>query len=113
MGYRDRARYLRDEYYDFVYDKVGNATSTLLIDGMLNGIWDMAEEKKTLVVKAALFEPVGDRVWQNLRDEAARLAETAGYASVRVMRCDVPPILKRGGQNLFMSPLKDVPGVEL
>jgi hypothetical protein len=113
MAYRDRARYLRDEHRDFVYDKVGNSTSVLLIDGMLGGVWDMVEEKKTLIVKAAIFEPASESVWQGLRDEAARLAETAGFVSFRLVRCDTPPILKHGGQNLFMSPLKDVPGVEV
>lgn len=113
MAYKDRARYLRDTHYDFVYDKSGNATSVLLIDGLVAGVWDMAEEKTALVVRAATFEPAGETVWLRLRDEAARLAQAAGFASYRVMRCAAPPVLKSGGQNLFMSPLKDAPGAQV
>lgn len=113
MAYRDRARYLTSAHYDYVYDRVGNATSTLLIDGTLGGIWDMIEEKKTLVVRAALFEAAGNTVWQSLIGEADRLAAAAGFGSFRLERCETPPILKNGGQNLFLSPLKDVPGTEV
>ena len=100
----------RDEHYDYVYDKSGNSTSVLLINGTLAGVWDMAEDKKTLVVKAAVFDRASDSVWHQLCDEAVRLARTAGYASTRVLRCASTPILRDGGQNLFLAPLRDVPG---
>lgn len=113
MAYKDRTRYLRPEHYDRVYDKVGNATSVLLVDGRVGGVWDMSEDKGSLEVKAALFEPDDDSVWQALADEAARLAQAAGASSFRVLRCDTSPDLKTGARNLFMSPLKDVVGVEI
>jgi hypothetical protein len=110
MAYRERGRYLSQEHYDHVYDRGGNSTSALLINGRVGGVWDMAEEKSTLVIKAALFERAGDGVWGQLRDEALLLAEAAGYQALRLLRCETAPILRQGGQNLFLSPLKDVPG---
>ena len=113
MAYKDRTRYLRPEHYDRVYDKMGNATSVLLIDGQVGGVWDMVEAKGSLEVKAALFDSGDDAVWQGLADEAARLAQAAGFTSFRLLRCDTSPDLKSGARNLFMSPLKDVMGVEI
>lgn len=41
MGYKDRERYLDNEYYNFVFDRSGNATSTILVDGRVTGVWDI------------------------------------------------------------------------
>jgi hypothetical protein len=46
MAYRERERYLLPEHAGFVYDRVGNATSVLLINGRVGGVWDMFEDKK-------------------------------------------------------------------
>ncbi|HLE13611.1 MAG TPA: winged helix DNA-binding domain-containing protein [Anaerolineales bacterium] len=110
MAYRDRTRYLPDERYGYIYDRGGNSTFVLLIDGKLGGVWDMAEDKKTLVIKAVMFDRSDNSAWQQLRDEGMRLAKSAGYSSTRVLRCESAPILREGSQNLFLSPLKDVPG---
>jgi hypothetical protein len=57
-----------------------------------------------------IFEPVDNLVWQQLNAEAMRLADAAGFSSMRVLRCAAAPILPEGRQNLFLSPLKDAPG---
>jgi hypothetical protein len=42
MGYKGRDRFLDPTYYNSVYDRSGNGTSVILVNGMLDGIWDFA-----------------------------------------------------------------------
>lgn len=44
MGYRDRDRYLDPEKKDMVFDRGGNATSVVLVDGRVVGVWDLTED---------------------------------------------------------------------
>jgi winged helix DNA-binding protein len=41
MGYRDRARFLDPAHQDLVLDRGGNATSVVLVDGCVAGVWDL------------------------------------------------------------------------
>jgi len=119
MTYKGRRRYLPDGWYDSVYASprrlrcagrgMGDATSSVLLNGAVGGMWGFQEEKKTLVVKVALFEPAGPGVWHALRDQVVRLAQAAGYPSTALVRCQ-PVTLKGGAQNLFKSPLKATTG---
>ena len=45
MAYKNRNRYLLPEWYGYVYDNVGNATNTVLLNGIIGGVWDIREEK--------------------------------------------------------------------
>jgi hypothetical protein len=110
MAYKDRARFVPEQLYDYVYAKTGDATSTVLVNGTIGGVWDFEEVKKTLIVKATLFEQAGTEVWRELEQQVVRLAEATGYPSASLVRCDAPVTLKGGSQNLFKSPLKDVEG---
>ncbi len=110
MAYKDRARLVPEQCYDYVYAKTGDATSTVLLNGTVGGIWDFEEAKKTLIVKVALFEKAKPPVWRELEQWVVRLAEATGYHSASLVRCDVPVTLKGGSQNLFKSPLKGVEG---
>jgi hypothetical protein len=110
MAYKDRARYLPEKWYDCVYAKTGDATSTVLLNGTIGGVWDFQEEKKTLIVKVALFEQARPEVWRELEQGLVRLSDATGYQSASLVRCDVPVTLKGGSQNRFKSPLKDIEG---
>jgi hypothetical protein len=109
MAYRDRGRYLPEEWYGYVYAGTGDATSTLLLDGAPGGVWDFQEEKKRLVVKVALFREARQGVWDEIRDQVVRLAEVTGYSSAVLLRCQAQS-LKEGPRNRFRSPLKDAVG---
>ncbi|UCE21639.1 MAG: AlkZ family DNA glycosylase [Candidatus Aminicenantes bacterium] len=45
MGYKERKRYLDSELQTKVFDRSGNVTSTILMDGRIIGVWDFDEEK--------------------------------------------------------------------
>jgi len=52
MGYKDRERYLDAEPYSHVFDRSGNATSSILADGRVIGVWDF----EAPVIKVFFFE---------------------------------------------------------
>lgn len=49
MGYRDRHRLLDPSLRGFVYDRGGNATFTVLVEGRVAGVWDLTEHPQPAV----------------------------------------------------------------
>ncbi|MFW9937380.1 MAG: DNA glycosylase AlkZ-like family protein, partial [Candidatus Thorarchaeota archaeon] len=43
MGYKNRERYIQSKNYDYIFDRSGNATSTILLNGRIIGVWDILE----------------------------------------------------------------------
>ena len=58
MGYKDRPRFINVAFYDYVYDRFGNAAPAILLNGEIIGIWDIDDENR--LVKFFLFEQMGD-----------------------------------------------------
>lgn len=56
MGYRDRARLIDAEHEGLVYDRGGNATSVVLQDGRITGVWDLTDSP-TPTGRVMLFHP--------------------------------------------------------
>ena len=50
MGFKERDRYLGSCDYHMVFDRSGNATSVILVDGEVAGIWDQTHEGPTVKV---------------------------------------------------------------
>ncbi len=106
MGYKDRERYLSNEYYYHVFDRSGNATSSVLLDGKVIGVWDFKEDK-TAQVKLFLFEEVEKNVLKDIHTSAQKVGKFISEKEVEIKEVDsMIPLTKRtaGG---FMSPLKD------
>jgi hypothetical protein len=103
MGYKDRERYLDAERYNYVFDRGGNATSSILADGKIIGVWDFDEP----VVKVFFFD--GGKA-DLLREVSAKAKSMGAFicghdVDVRVCRSMVPlPERTAGG---VMSPLRD------
>ena len=55
MAYKNRQRYLSEPWYEYVYDKGGNATSAILLNGIIGGVWDMEEKKQQLYSQSSAF----------------------------------------------------------
>ena len=102
MGFKDRQRYVDAERYSYVFDRGGNATSTILSDGKVVGVWDFEEP----VVKVFLF----DRDKARLLEEVSAKARSLGVfisghdVDVRVFGSMVPLTQRSAGG--VMSPLK-------
>ena len=106
MGYKDRDRYVSHRDYEFIFDRSGNATSTIILDGRVVGIWDIAEKPKPLL-KMFIFEKSGENLVKSLISEGKKVGKFITGQDVDIVMCkDMMPLTKRtmGG---FMSPLKD------
>ena len=61
MGYKNRERFINPDIYEFVFDRSGNATTTILLNGVVIGIWDF-ETKPKPKVKFLLFNQVNNEI---------------------------------------------------
>lgn len=105
MGYKDRRRYLDEEHTDWVFDRGGNGTSTILADGRVIGVWDF-EDRARPVVKLHLFQKTEKELLSEIRAEATALGKFATGQDVQVRELDsmIPLTEKTAGG--FMAPLK-------
>jgi hypothetical protein len=109
MGYKERARYLNPSHADRVFDRAGNATSTILADGRVIGVWDFATDDPP-ELRFLLLETIEDNLLDQVRAEARRLGEflVAGGAVIR--HCDSMVPLTERTMGSFLSPLKGYQG---
>jgi len=106
MGYKDRERYLDSEYYDNVFDRGGNATSTILLNGKVIGVWNVAEKPEP-TIKFLLFHDVEKAVLSGIHVIAERTGRFMLDKAVQIKRCHLMIPLTRRNAGGFMSPLKD------
>ena len=106
MGYKDRERYLHRDRYHMVFDRSGNAASSILIDGMVEGVWDI-EERPTPLVKFHMFQKWPVVTMKMIRREAKRTgAFVCDADGVRVKECGTMVSLRERTAGGFMTPLK-------
>jgi hypothetical protein len=106
MGYKDRERYLSPEHREYVFDRGGNATSTILLDGKVVGVWDFQEDEKP-VVKLHFFEKVERSALSGIRTEARKTGEFISEKAVQIKVCDSMVPLTGRNAGGFLAPLKD------
>ena len=103
MGYRNRERYLHPKYYKMVFDRSGNATSTILLDGQVVGIWDWEEQ----LAKVFYLRDVEEEIRKKVHAKVAVMGKFITEKPVQVKACrSMVPLPKRTAGS-FMSPLKD------
>jgi predicted DNA-binding transcriptional regulator len=105
MGYKERKRYLIPELQTKVFDRSGNSTFTILLDGRIVGVWDFDEEKEP-TVKILLFEKTKPNVLKEIHSKARKIGKFISGDDVQIKQCrSMIPLTERtmGG---FMSPLK-------
>jgi hypothetical protein len=107
MGYREREHLVDAESYGLVYDRSGNATSTVLLDGRVAGVWDLDPGPEPRPrVKLFLFHPVNDEAEERIEQQALKTGKFITGGEVGLERCArMTPLAARtaGG---FMSPLR-------
>ncbi|MFX0097508.1 MAG: winged helix DNA-binding domain-containing protein [Candidatus Hodarchaeota archaeon] len=106
MGYKERKRYLHHEQYDNVFDRSGNATSTINLNGRVVGIWDIMEGKDPLI-KLFFFEEVKENILPTIYAKAKRIGSFISGKEVKAKECEhMIPLTKRTA-GAFMTPLRD------
>ena len=104
MGYKDRERYLNPKYYNYIFDRSGNGTSTILLDGEVIGVWDVM--KKEPLVKLFFFEEVNKAVLNDACSMAKKVGKFIVDKDVQVTECESMETLTNRTAGGFMSPLK-------
>ncbi len=103
MGYKKRDRYLDQKFYNYVYDLSGNATTTILYEGKVIGIWDFDAP----LFKYFLFYDMERETIDNLTVQAEKVGRFISGKEIRLKKCkSMKPLAKRTGAGV-MSPLKD------
>ena len=103
MGYKNRERYLHPKHNKMVFDRSGNATSTVLVDGRVVGIWDLEERW----VKIFYFKDVRKNTHKKVRSKALDMGRFITGGPVEVKVCDSMVPLPQRTAGSFMTPLKD------
>ncbi|NVM18722.1 MAG: winged helix DNA-binding domain-containing protein [Candidatus Lokiarchaeota archaeon] len=106
MGYKERERYVDLKDFEFIYDRSGNATSTILSNGRVIGVWDVVD-KPVPLLKLYLFKKIEEHIMTKINLEGNRIGKFITGQKIGIKNCKkMTPLTKRtmGG---FMSPLKD------
>ena len=103
MGYKDRDRYLHPKHYKMVFDRSGNATSIILLDGQVVGIWDLEEP----LAKVFFLKDLGKDIQKKVRTKASDMGKFITGKPVQFKVCDSMVPLPKRTAGSFMSPLKD------
>jgi DNA glycosylase AlkZ-like len=105
MGFRDRARMLDAGLHDFVYDRSGNATSVVIIDGRVAGVWNvLADHGKA---RFFLFATPSTAVEERLRDGLAAVSAVITGSPMIVKRSDHMTPLTERRAGWVLKPLHD------
>ena len=105
MGYKKRERYLNHKHYDRVFDRSGNVTSTILLDGRVVGVWDFTEDLEPLV-KLFLLEEVEGSMLKQIYLKAQKIGRFIADKEVQIRECNSMVPLTRRTAGGVMSPLK-------
>jgi len=106
MGYKERERYIENAPYDWVFDRSGNATSTILAGGRVAGVWDF-EEAEPPTIKLFFFQGISSKVQEAAYTEAQRMGAFLGGEAAQIRQCTTMTPLTKRTAGSFMSPLKD------
>lgn len=102
MAFKDRERYLDLEFYNYIFDRGGNAVATILLDGKVIGVWDL----ELPFMKVLFFREVKAEITEEVYAKASNMGTFVSGGEVKVVECtSMVPLTERtaGG---FMSPLK-------
>ncbi len=106
MGYKERERYIDSKNYNNIFDRSGNATSTIFLDGFAIGVWD-TEEKPEPAVKYHLFHSIEKNLFDELYSKAKDIGKFYFDKNVQIIECEsMVPLTERNAGG-FMTPLKN------
>ena len=103
LGYRDRERYRSPKHDKMIFDRSGNSTSTILLDGRVVGIWDLQEP----LMKIFYLTAVEKDVQKKIRSKVSDMGKFITEKPVHIKVCDSMVPLPKRTAGSFMSPLKD------
>ena len=106
MGYKKRERFIKPDIYDFVFDRSGNGTTTILLNGEVIGIWDF-QDKPEPKIKYLLFEKPKGKILDEIKKHASQMGQFILEQEVKIQECTDPLPLTKRSAGTFMRPLKE------
>lgn len=106
MGYKRRERYLDYDRYDYIFDRSGNVTSTVLVDGWIVGVWDFARDGAQ-VMKLHLFTEMEDKILKLIVARAYDMGKFIYGKDVTVKIVPAMVSLRERTAGGYMSPLRE------
>jgi len=103
MGYKVRDRYLDKEHSGYVFDRSGNATSTIVVGGRIAGVWDLDRQH----VKLFLFNDVKKDTLVKICEKARDVGRFMTGGDREAVVCENMTPLAQRTAGAVMSPLKD------
>jgi len=105
MGYKERERYIEDDYFNFVYDRSGNATTTILVNGQIIGIWDFIGVEEPMI-KFHLFEQQKKEIYEKAKLQLKKIGVFIFDKEVPLKECKEMEPLKTRTPGEVQTPLK-------
>jgi hypothetical protein len=106
MGYKERGRYIDSENYKYLFDRSGNATFSIILDGKVIGVWD-TEIKPEPVIKLHLFNPIEKNLQKELYSKAQKVGEFYLESKIQIKQCAAMAPLSERTAGGFLTPLKN------
>ena len=106
MGYKDRERYIVKVYYDYLFDRSGNAATSIIVNGKVVGIWDFVSAKKP-VIKLYTLEEIRKDILKQITKEASRVGNFIFDQEAEIRFCDKMEPLKGRIPGEVQVPLKE------
>ncbi len=105
MGYARKDRFVSDALRPYVFDRTGNATSTVLVNGGVVGVWDVAPEPEPQVLLHIAVDVEGD-IDELIEERAVQAGVDAVGESVGVVRVRTMTPLATRAAGSFAHPLR-------
>jgi hypothetical protein len=109
MGYKKRDRYIEKKNHYYIFDRSGNAASSILLNGKIIGVWDFEETKESSAVKFFLFENSKKSILDAIcykAEQVGRFISAREDMKINVRECKSMISLDKRTAGSFMSPLK-------
>ncbi len=105
MGHKDRERLVKEEHYNYMFDRSGNATSCILLNGKVVGIWDFVSSKEPKI-KIFFLEELEESIKQKTKEEVKRVGLFIFDEEITIKECQSMDPLKSRTPGEMLTPLK-------
>lgn len=106
MGYKERDRYINQSKYDHMFDRSGNATATILLNGQVKGIWDFISSGES-TIKFFLFEKLESKLLDNIQTKLQAIGKFIFEEEAKLKECESMKPLKTRTPGEVQTPLKN------
>ncbi len=105
MGYKFRDRYIAEYGKDYIFDRSGNATNVITLNGRITGIWDW--EIKEPIIKYYIFGDLSTNQRKLVHSEAKKMGNFLYSSAFDIVEKDSMEPLTNRTAGWVLKPLRD------